>query len=158
MKKIIFALLPIGLLFCLSLYLSGCTRETPVNPVKDLSGARGGVVTNAIDPTPTDNRGRIQIQGNDMTQGEISWAWIEPNGSPPTKAYAIARLDELYNSLTTRQKQDRVEALQKAKNFISGGPYTVVGPAIMRSYQNNNPRDPSIRIDVEIRKGTAFTN
>lgn len=156
MKKTLSQLLSLALLVLFGLFAVGCSEQEQLAPnASKRSGARSsGEVQPLVDPSGTDNRGRIQIQGIDMTQGEVSWPWARD--TPPPKTEAITELDYMYNNLTTRQKQDRTEAYQKAKNFINAGPYTVTGPAIMRSFRNNNPRDPSIRIDIEIRAGTAF--
>ncbi len=153
--------LSVILLFLLGSLIVSCSKQDSVSPSLSKSpGARSGSDGIGADPQPqalpdeTDNRGRIQAQGIDMTQGERSWAWARTTIPPKTEA--LTELDYLYNNLTTRQQQDRSEAYQKAKNFINAGPYTIVGTAIIRSFRNNNPRDPSIRIDVEIRSGTAF--
>jgi hypothetical protein len=61
------------------------------------------------------HRGRIQIQGPDMDP-ELSWAWAQD--TPPTKAEALAKLDELVGQLTAKQKEAREDAIKKVRKFI----------------------------------------
>ena len=159
MNKSILNLFSIIFLVWLTSLLVSCSQENQVRPVStNCSGAREGIDVQPLagDPNATGNRGRIQIQGNDMTQGEVSWPWSRETNYVVSKSEAVLQLDDLYNNLTTRQREDRNEAYVKAKNFIMAGPYTIAGTAIIRSFRNNNPRDPSTRIDIEIRTGTAF--
>jgi len=165
MKKNLLSLFSAALLFLLGSLVLSCSQQDQVKPRLDqTSGARSGIdsldgndAQLLVEPPGSENRGRIQMQGIDITVSpEPSWAWARTDNV--TKSEAIYHLNDLYNNLTTRQRQDRAEALQKAINFINAGPYTVVGNAIIRPFKNSNPRDNSIRIDIEIRAGTAFTD
>ena len=135
-----------------------CSNEQNSNSViKPHSGARDGAVTNGTPPDPDARayRGRIQMQGNDMNP-ETSWAWAYD--FPVTKQEALTNLDVLYNNLTTRQKEDRSQAYQKARSFISSAPTSGYSSVIRRTFQNSPVRDNTIRIDIEILAGNAFTN
>jgi len=98
------------------------------------------------------HRGRIQIQGPDMNP-ELSWAWAQD--TPPTKAEALAKLDELVGKLTAKQKEAREDAIKKVRKFIEEAPETGIDAQYINSWPND--KDPKKRVDIEVRKGKAFT-
>jgi hypothetical protein len=98
------------------------------------------------------HRGRIQIQGPDMDP-ELSWAWAQD--TPPTKAEALAKLDELVGKLTSKQKEAREDAIKKVRKFIEEAPETGIDAQYINSWGND--KDPKKRVDIEVRKGKAFT-
>jgi hypothetical protein len=65
------------------------------------------------------HRGRIQIQGPDMNP-ELSWAWAQD--TPPTKAEALAKLDELVGKLTAKQKEAREDAIKRYASLLRKHP------------------------------------
>jgi hypothetical protein len=98
------------------------------------------------------HRGRIQIQGPDMSP-ELSWAWAQD--TPPTKAEALAKLDELVGQLTAKQKEAREDAIKKLRKFIEEAPEAGIDAQYINSWGND--KDPKKRFDIEVRKGKAFT-
>lgn len=100
------------------------------------------------------NRGRIQAQGS-APKVEKSQPWAQD--TPLTAVEGQALLDILWNSLTRKEKEDRIDAYGKAKRFIenaliSGG----VDAPVSKTFQNRQRRDPSARIDIEVIEGKAF--
>lgn len=98
------------------------------------------------------HRGRIQIQGPDMDP-ELSWAWAQD--TPPTKEEALKKLDELVGQLTAKQKEAREDAIKKVRKFIEEAPETGIDAQYINSWGND--KDPKKRVDIEVRKGKAFT-
>lgn len=156
MKHRIHALIVLSIMLLLTFFAISCSNNDSSNLiVKPHSGVRDDATVNnpPVDPESLPHRGRIQIQGNDMNP-EKSSAWSLY--SPLTKQDGLNRLDALYNALTTRQKEDRVQAYAKAKAFISAAPSTGYSAVIRRTFQNSPVRDNTIRIDIEILAGNAF--
>lgn len=160
MKNIVRSLSVLTAFLLITLFVVSCSNEQSINSIiKPHSGARDGAGTNGTPPDPDarPHRGRIQMQGNDINVSpEPSWSWAYDY--PVTKQEALTRLDVLYNNLTTRQKEDRSQAYQKAKTFISNAPTSGYSSVIRRTFQNSPVRDNTIRIDIEILAGDAFTN
>jgi hypothetical protein len=108
-----------------------------------------------IDSASAQNRGRIQIQGPDITQnvsngsGTISYSWSQATAL--TKKEGRQQLAILENQLTATQKADRRSALDSAINFINQCPTTGCNTAT-RSWPGT-----SKRVDIEIIAGIAFT-
>ena len=128
--------------------------SVPVQPGTTVDGTTAG------EPIPPpDYRGRIQAQGkNPPVEKSVKWEGYEEAGEgPPDRHDGLAMLNRLWRSLTTSEKKDRLEALQKAAKWIMNAPpegYPAEGKS--KSFQNRNPRDPQARIDIEIRAGHAF--
>ena len=97
------------------------------------------------------HRGRIQAQGKNL---EASEAWSQ--NKPPTKKDGLNMLEKLKNKIPKKETQIREKAFKKASRFIENGPYKVVNNIISKTYMANNTEHE--RIDIEIRKGIAFTN
>lgn len=107
------------------------------------------------DEEPKDNRGRLQVQGNDL-KTELSWPWA---GKAPTAEDALAALESMKGQLNKKQLQLRSEAFEKAAEYIkaakaSGG----VKARVSKTFQNRNLRDSekTARVDIEVLAGTAF--
>lgn len=62
-----------------------------------------------------ENRGRIQAQGKQPLV-EKSSAWN--SATPITAEYGLARLDTVWNSLSSAEKKERLNAYDCAKKFI----------------------------------------
>ena len=97
------------------------------------------------------NRGRIQAQGEKL---EASEAWSQEE--PLTKNEGLVKLDSLKNKIPKKEAKIREKAFKKAKRFIENGPYQVVDRKISKTYMVPNTEHE--RVDIEIQKGTAFTN
>lgn len=107
------------------------------------------------DEKKEDNRGRLQVQGNDL-KAELSWPW---SGKAPTAADALAALENLKSQVSGRSLQLRSEAFERAADFIkaakaAGG----VKAYVSKSFKNRNLRDSekTARVDIEVLTGTAF--
>ncbi len=104
-----------------------------------------------------EHRGRLQVQGKDLRK-EISWPWAQ--ATPPTATAALAGLDGMKAQLNSSELNLRGEAFEQAARFISnaqkvGG----VSAPVSVSFQNSEVRkmDGTARVDIEVRKGKAFT-
>jgi len=97
------------------------------------------------------NRGRIQAQGERLEESE-NWSQNEPL----TKNKGIEMLDNLKNKIPTKDAKIREDAFKKAKRFIKNGPYEVIDHKISKTYMVSDSEHE--RVDIEILKGTAFTN
>ena len=95
------------------------------------------------------HRGRIQAQGNKLEKSE-KWA----QATPLTLSQGLALLDALTAKLTPKEASERSYGLAKAREFMTkkaaeggacppGGNWVTLGTK-------------DIRIDIEIRAGTAF--
>lgn len=105
-----------------------------------------------------ENRGRIQAQGKQPLV-EKSSAWN--SATPITAEYGLAKLDTeldtVWNSLSSAEKKERLNAYDCAKKFIqstkaSGG----VSAPVSKTCQDPNRKDPTARIDIEVIAGQAF--
>ncbi|EDH6485956.1 hypothetical protein CB435_22470 [Salmonella enterica subsp. enterica serovar Schwarzengrund] len=101
-----------------------------------------------------ENRGRIQAQGKQPLV-EKSSAWN--SATPITAEDGLARLDTVWNSLSSAEKKERLKAYDCAKKFIqsakaSGG----VSAPVSKTCQDPNRKDPTARIDIEVIAGQAF--
>ena len=97
------------------------------------------------------HRGRIQAQGDNL---EASEAWSQ--NEPLTKTDGIEMLDKLKNKIPKNEAKIRERAFKKALSFIQNGPYQVVDRIISKTYPVIDTEHE--RVDIEIKKGTAFTN
>lgn len=97
------------------------------------------------------HRGRIQAQGENI---EASEAWSQDESL--TKDEGLEMLDTLKNKIPKKEAKIREKAFKKAKRFIENGPYQVVDRIISKTYMV--PDTELERVDIEIQKGTAFTN
>ena len=97
------------------------------------------------------NRGRIQAQGENL---EASEAWSQ--NEPLTKDEGLKKLDNLKNKITKKEAKIRQKAFKKASRFIENGPQQVVDRIISKTFMVSNTEHE--RVDIEIQKGTAFTN
>lgn len=99
------------------------------------------------------NRGRIQAQGsNPPVQKSRAWS----QDAVPTRLEGVAWLDEVWNSLTAREKSDRQRAYEDARRFIQNAPDGGYLAPISRTFQDPQRRDPRARIDIEVIAGSAF--
>ena len=97
------------------------------------------------------HRGRLQAQGDKL---EASEAWSQ--NEPVTKKNGIEMLDKLKNKIPKKEAKFRERAFKKAMRFIQNGPYQVVAKIISKTYMIADTEHK--RVDIEIKKGTAFTN
>lgn len=111
------------------------------------------------------NRGRIQIQGDDLlarfgsnTPADLQWAWA---GASPSKADGLLRLTALWSQLIRAEQRRRVTALQRATRFINAGPH-LGGATRPQSFYGSAAETEAHRyrstprIDIEVITGTAF--
>lgn len=113
--------------------------------------------TQAQTKTKTDeqkNRGRIQAQGGGL---EASVPWN--TSSPPTVNDGLTMLNQLKQQLTPAQLLAREQAFSEAETYIirvgqAGG----VQATVSKSFPGVKPKGKGsdIRVDVEVRAGTAF--
>ncbi len=68
----------------------------------------------------------------------------------------IEMLDNLKNKIPKKEAKIRERAFKKAMRFIQNGPYQVVDKIISKTYMVADTEHE--RVDIEIKKGTAFTN
>lgn len=97
------------------------------------------------------HRGRIQTQGDKL---EASEAWSQ--NKSVTKKNGTEMLDKLKNKIPKKEAEIRERAFNKASRFIQNGPYQVVAEIISKTYMVADTEHE--RVDIEIKKGTAFTN
>ncbi|MBK8397266.1 MAG: hypothetical protein IPL26_18775 [Leptospiraceae bacterium] len=98
----------------------------------------------------SNNRGRIQIQGNKF-EDSVSWS----SNDPPTAADGYEMLQELENRIPKKEAEIRKNEFESARNFIQkasekGG----VDAPVSKSFKVQESKD--IRIDIEVIKGRAF--
>lgn len=112
---------------------------------------------NVLQNTPY--RGKIAAQGsNPRVEKSRPWARTQEQG-PPTKQDGINLLNEVWDSLTSREKEQRRRAYTECSEWIftlppEGHP-PVGGNA--KKCQDPGRRDPDARIDIDIFAGYAFT-
>ncbi len=97
------------------------------------------------------NRGRIQAQGDKI---EISETWSK--NEPPTRQEGLDMLDKLKDKLSKKETKIREKPFEKVARFIKNGPYKVVNKMISKTFMVADSNHE--RVDIEIIKGTAFTN
>lgn len=98
----------------------------------------------------SNNRGRIQIQGNKF-EDSISWS----NNEPPTAKDGLEMLQELENRIPKKEAEIRKNEFENARNFIQkasekGG----VDAPVSKTFKVQDTKD--VRIDIEVIKGRAF--
>lgn len=107
-----------------------------------------------------------------VQRGKVTRVTIEAQGTNPPvqksvslvtketvcKTVGEGMLGELRAQLTESERADRDEAIAKAHAWIlSRPPEGVTAPPLVRvTFQNDNRRDPSARIDINVWIGTAF--
>lgn len=96
------------------------------------------------------NRGRFQAQDDNL---EKSAPWATNN--IVSKQMGHERLDNLQGQLTAAELAVRVNAMQKARDFVTNAPINGHYAQIVKSYFDD-VRNREVRIDVEIRAGRAF--
>lgn len=96
------------------------------------------------------NRGRFQAQGDDL---EKSAPWATDNTI--YKQTGIERIDNLQGQLTQNELNVRQTSIQKARNLVNQAPAEGYSAQLIKSFYDD-VRQRSIRIDVEIRAGSAF--
>jgi hypothetical protein len=105
------------------------------------------------------HRGRIQAQGDDLNRkqkGGYSRSWAQ--NQPITDQEGLSFLDEIKAQCNQSEQKERKMAFKKAKQFImnaskQGG----VGPESQPpSFKDRNPKPTNARVDIEIKKGSAF--
>jgi len=97
-----------------------------------------------------EHRGRIQSQGGGVEDSE-SWN----DTIPISSCNAIKKTDALEGRHNKREKKLRLEAFNKAKNFITlaalnGG----ISHSVSKTYMIKS--DSHRRVDIEVKKGEAF--
>lgn len=97
------------------------------------------------------HRGRIQAQGENL---EASEAWSQDE--PPAKKDGLTMLDKLKDKISKKEAKIREQPFKKATRFINNGPYKVVDRMISKTFMVAGSDHE--RVDIEIRKGIAFTN
>jgi len=111
-----------------------------IMPVAEFSGCDG-----------SGHRGRWQAQGKGLEESE---PWSQ--ATPLTLSQGLLLLDKLEAKLKPKDRRARATGFEMARVFATraaaAGGITVAGPDIKRSFPPGN----AIRVDVEIRKGTAF--
>jgi len=99
------------------------------------------------------HRGRIQSQGNGIEDSE-KWNFKNPISSKTAKI----KTDILKNRHTKRQRNERIEAFEKAKKFIDiseiAGGVEVIDKPISKTFMVKGSKDK--RVDIEVKKGRAF--
>jgi len=99
---------------------------------------------------PPKHRGRIQAQGDGLEESE---AWSSEN--PPTWKEDLNLLEKLKDRLSKRDKALREKPFKKAERFIrNAGANAGVDAPVSKTFSNKEK--PSIRVDIEVRKGVAF--
>ena len=96
------------------------------------------------------NRGRFQAQ-DDTLEKSAAWA----TDDDVSKQIGNERLNNLHAQLTAAELAVRVNAMQKAKNFVDNAPVNGYYAQIVKSYYDD-VRHRKVRVDVEIRAGRAF--
>ena len=97
------------------------------------------------------NRGRIQAQGEKLEESE---AWSQ--NEPLSKNKASLMIDKLKDKIPKKEVKKREQAFKNATRFINNGPYQIINKIISKTFMVANTEHE--RVDIEIRKGTAFTN
>jgi hypothetical protein len=101
-------------------------------------------------PNHVANRGRFQVQGNDMAS-DLSKAWAQP--TPKTADSALQDLTVLEQSCTADQLKRRNQAFPQARDFVQKAKATAdLRAPVSRSF--TNPQRPrkfkSARVDLEV--------
>ncbi len=96
------------------------------------------------------NRGRFQAQDDNL---EKSAAWASNDEIP--KQMGHETLDNLHAQLSATELAVRVNAMQKARDFVTDAPVNGHYAQIIKSYFDD-VRNREVRVDVEIRAGRAF--
>ena len=96
------------------------------------------------------NRGRFQAQ-DETLEKSAAWATIDD----VTKQMGNERLDNLKSQLTSAELNLRINAMQKARDFVNNAPKDGHHAQIVKSYFDD-VKNREVRIDVEVRAGRAF--
>jgi hypothetical protein len=96
------------------------------------------------------NRGRFQAQ-DDVLEKSAAWATDEEVSKP----MGIERIDNLQAQLTAAELAVRINAMQRARDFVNNAPINGHYAQIVKSYFDD-VRNREVRVDVEIRAGRAF--
>ena len=96
------------------------------------------------------NRGRFQAQGNDL---EKSAPWATDN--IVYKHVGIERINNLQGQLTQNEFNARQNSIQKVRDLVNQAPPEGYCAQLIKSYYDD-VRQRSVRIDIEIRAGSAF--
>jgi hypothetical protein len=96
------------------------------------------------------NRGRFQAQ-DDVLEKSAAWATDEE----VSKQMGNERLDNLHAQMTPGELAVRINAMQKARDFVNSAPINGHYAQIVKSYFDD-VRNREVRVDVEIRAGRAF--
>lgn len=96
------------------------------------------------------NRGRIQAQGEALEKSE-SWS----TNQPFNKISGSTLLTSLKSKLNKHDLNLRKNEFDKAQNYINNAPKaTGVSAQISKTFRVKDTR--SERVDIEVRRGTAF--
>jgi len=98
------------------------------------------------------HRGRIQAQGDGLEESE---AWSSEN--PPTWQEGLILLEKLKGKLSKKDRALRERPFKKAARFIkNAGTNEGVDAPVSKTFSKKEK--PSIRVDIEVRKGIAFVS
>jgi hypothetical protein len=100
-------------------------------------------------PGPAPHRGRLQAQGPG-TEKSVPWN----TESAPTKSELLAMLDQLWALLTAAEREERNACYEAAKSYIARAPAQGIDAPFSITFRNRKRRR-GVRIDLEIRAGTA---
>lgn len=103
-------------------------------------------------PYDKKHRGRIQAQGGGV---EESGNWT--SDIPPTVEDGLEMLQNLQDSLSPKERQNRQELFEKAERFIrAAGAKNGLTAQVSKSFLKKDSKD--IRIDIEVIAGVAFVS
>lgn len=107
-----------------------------------------------------------------VQRGRVTRVTVEAQGANPPvqksvslvtretvcKSIGDSMLGELLAQLTDSEREDRIEAFAKAHAWIASRPTEGVTapPPVRVTFQNENRRDPTARVDINVWAGTAF--
>ncbi len=95
------------------------------------------------------HRGRIQAQGGEKeTEKSVTWNQDEPL----SKEDGLSLLEKLKTLLTKKEFEERERQLEQAQRYIRNA--NGLDAPKSKTFLNRRTRD--VRIDIEIKSGTAF--
>ncbi len=129
------------------------SADAALEPTPSTSGGAIQFAKKKKDDGPK-HRGRLQIQGGGL---ELSWPWAQSE-QPPSAKEALGGLSEIWGQLSKGDKKTRDEAYEKTTKYIASAAPDGVAAPIMKTFQNKNlgKNNKDHRVDIEVRKGTAF--
>jgi hypothetical protein len=97
---------------------------------------------------------RLQAQAKPR-DGYLEESVTLTGSSPITVAQGLAGLEQLKGQLNKKQLAERQESFSRAERFIRSGPQSGGLSPPGKSFE---VKDTTIRVDVEILRGTNFVN